>query len=182
LKSLFHCTIVLAGMAAAAPQAVRADDLPSIIRHTARTGNWTVRKTSPASKGKCKIFLAEPKYDDNHEISDDQLEKELKEKNDSYTFNSGSLGSGGRDYWIVFYPKLGNVKVELEFTRGEDTKMKATLLVDGLLAADMWGKGPKITFTKSSTKAGDKAKYYENKFRKGFTFLARELEPFITLD
>jgi len=181
LKSLFHCTIILAGAAVAAPRAARADDLPSLIRHTALTADWTVKKTSPASKGKCKIYLTEPKYGEKNEI-ETSLEAELKESGDSYTFSSGGVSSGGKSFWIVFYPKVGNVKVQLEFIRGKDTKSKATLLVNGLFAADTWGKGPDITFSKSSSKAGEKAQCDKDNFRKGNTFLSREPLTFLSLD
>jgi hypothetical protein len=179
----------MAGMAVTAPQAARADDLPCLIRHTAQTADWTVTKVSPAGKGKCKIYSTEPKYDDSNKILTQPV-AELKEEGSSYTFNSGRVLSEGRDFWIVFYPNLGNVKVQLEFTRGAekggkgDKGLKANLLVDGLFAADMWGKGPKITFSTSSAKAGKKAACTRERFGKGkfIAVLNPDPQPFITLD
>jgi hypothetical protein len=183
LKTLFHCTIVLAGLAAAAPQAARADDMPCLIRHTAKTAAWTVRKVSPAGKGKCKIYSTEPKYGDGNKILTEPV-AELKDEDSSYTFDSGGVTSDGRDFWVVFYPNLGNVKVKLEFIRGTDTGSKASLLVDGLFAVDTWGKGPKITFSTSSSKAGKKAKCDKERFAKGkfIAVLNPDPQPFITLD
>lgn len=179
LKRSLQCAIALTGMAIAAPQAW-ADAKASLIRHTAKTGNWMVTKVCAESKGKCKIYDTEPEYDDSNNITTEPL-TELKAEGSTFTFNSGGATSSGKDYWIVYYPKLTNMGVKLEFKRGADPKKETTttLQVDGIYMADAFAKGPTITF---ATKVSGKAKFVKANFMKGWTLLSNLPKPFITLD
>jgi hypothetical protein len=159
----FPFAIVMAGLAAVAPQAARADSMPSLIQHIGNQAVWTVTKASDARKGKVKIFDVEPKYTrltGNVDTDATPAVAELKEEGDTFTFAPGKLVPGKladrtpKNYWMVVYPKDTVVELRLDFVKGQsaatnETRSGATnrtsLIVTGFFHNGEWRKSVGLT-------------------------------------
>jgi hypothetical protein len=165
--------VILTGALLCAPRAGLADSLPSLIKHTAIATPWTVTLVGGSTKlGKCKIYNVKPVYNDDDDITTRPV-RELKEGNlTTFTFERS------KDYWIVFFPRLGLVNVELKFTKGTETKA-AGLSVTGLNIVDKAAMDLPVSFTTNNPKAT----WEKRNYLKGLgELITAKPAPFITLD
>ncbi|MDR3673273.1 MAG: hypothetical protein P4L36_20675 [Holophaga sp.] len=170
---IIHTALILTGGLLCAPRMALADSLPSLIKHTAVASPWTVSLVGGTGKlGKCKIYNVKPVYNDDDDITTKPV-RELKEGNiTSFTFDRN------KDYWIVFFPRVGLVNVELKFTKDKDSKT-AGLTVTGINIADKAGIDLPVTFTTTNPKAT----WEKRNYLKGLgELISGKPAPFIKLD
>ena len=181
--------LVLAGLAAA-PQAVFADAFPSLLTVTSE---WKVTTTGGwAMPSKCKIYTSQPEYGSDGRCLAEPFAL-LDNANDSKVLTGEPVMKGSKqvvakgvkqftpkNYWLVYFPKLGAVRVELSFQREGSRLSTAKLLVGGVNLKDTAEGMPTCEVTSNRTDIHFNKEY----FMKGMAAILRlnGKKAFIVMD
>jgi hypothetical protein len=106
----------------------------SMIVHGAIMTPWTIEiQTGGLQKGKIKIFTKEPEFTEDMELKTPSSEyTELRSDRDGPRTYTLDWKKGA--YWIIFYPKLGVLNLELKLYKGKDGPPATVSVTQGIIA------------------------------------------------
>jgi hypothetical protein len=132
LKSLGSIAL-LALASLTAPPAWTAQPA-SLIIHGAILNPWTIEiQRGGLQYGKIKIFTREPQFDDDNDLKNSKEDfTELRSDRDGPT--TFTLDWKAECYWILFYPKLGRLNLDLKLYKGKDSSPAIVTVTQGIIA------------------------------------------------